>query len=94
MYLNFMPDPEIIKLFSCSTQPSMLFQLLIKTKMLKKINIFLTLKLSDAVFILLINVKMQIIVGRINFILSGVEHDEFYNLGAWSSFILEMKLVK
>ena len=29
------PGPEVIKLFSCSTQLSMKFQLLIKTKMLK-----------------------------------------------------------
>ena len=29
------PGPEVIKLFSCSTQLSMKFQLLIKTKILK-----------------------------------------------------------
>ena len=56
-------------------------QLLIKGKMLKNI-FFLALKLSDAVFIMLIYVKMPTIVGiltfmsRINFLLSGVEHDE------------------
>ena len=60
------------------------FQLLIKTKMLK-IKIFLALKLSNDVFILLINVKMPtIIVGistfssRINFKLSYVEHDKSF----------------
>ena len=41
---------------------------------------FLALSLSDVVFIMLVNVKMQTIVGiltfmsRINFVLSGVEH--------------------
>ena len=54
----------------------MKFQLLIKGKMLKNIKIFLALKLSDAVFIMLINVNMPTIVGiltfmsRINFMLS------------------------
>ena len=44
----------------------MKFQLLIKTKMLKT-NVFLTLKLSDVVFILLINVKMPTIVLSMKF---------------------------
>ena len=61
--------PGVMKIFSCSTQ------LLIKTKM-SQIKIFLAFKLSDVVFILLINVKMPAIVGistfisRINFALS------------------------
>ena len=45
----------------------MKFQLLIKTKMLKNI-LFLPLKLSDVVVILLINVKMSKIVGILTFI--------------------------
>ena len=70
---------EVIKLFSCSTQLSTKFQLLIKTKY-RKIKMFFPLSLSDVVFIMLINVKMPMIVGiltsmsRINFVL-------FYNLG-------------
>ena len=52
---------EFIKLFSCSTQLSMKFQLLIKTKMLKTYD-FLAFKLSYAVFIMLINAKMPTIV--------------------------------
>ena len=50
---------------------------------------FLALSLSDAVFIMLINVKMPTTVGiltfmtRINFVLSWVEHEKFYNLRAW-----------
>ena len=49
------PALTIIKLFSCSTQLSMNFQLrvLIKSKMLTKT--FLGLKLSDVVIILLIS---------------------------------------
>ena len=66
---------EVIKMFTCSTQVSMKFQVLIKNKMLKN-KTLLALKLSDAVFILLINAKMPTIVGiltfisRINFMLS------------------------
>ena len=53
----------------------MKFQLLIKSKMLK-IKIFLALKLSDAVFIMLINVKMPTIVGIFNI----YEQDKFLDL--------------
>ena len=70
--------PEVIKLFSCSTQLSTKFQLLIKTKIPTN-DEFFALSLSDVVFIML-NVKMPTIVGiltlmsRINFKLSWVEH--------------------
>ena len=66
--------PEVIKLFSCSTQLSTKFQL-IKTKIPTKKK-FLASSLSDFVFIMLINVKMPTIVGiltfmsRTNFVLS------------------------
>ena len=50
------PGHEIIKLFSCSTQLSTKFQLLIKTKIPTNEK-FLVLSLSDVVFIMLINVK-------------------------------------
>ena len=50
---------EVIKLHSCSNKLSMNFPLLIKIKMLK-ITIFLALKLSEVVFILLTNVKMPL----------------------------------
>ena len=58
----------------------MKFQFLIRTKML--IKIFLAFKLSDSVFILLINVKMPTIVGiltfmsRISFMHSRVEREK------------------
>ena len=71
--------PEVIKLFSCSTQLRVKFQLLIKYRQLKKL-------LSDVVFIMLINVKMPTFVGiltfmsRINFVLTWVEHEKVYNL--------------
>ena len=70
------PGTEGIKLFfSCSTQQSTKFQLLIKNKILTNKK-FLALSLSDVVFIMLINVKMPSIVrilkfmSRINFLLS------------------------
>ena len=67
---NLWPGPEIIKLFSCSTQLSSKFQLLIKTKIPTNEEIS-----SEVVLIMLINVKMPTIVGiltfmsRINFML-------------------------
>ena len=60
--------PEIIKLFSCSTQLSMVFPQLIKIEFLKKKSTFLALKLSGVVVILLINVKMPTIVGILTFV--------------------------
>ena len=56
---------EVKKLFSCSTQMSMKFQLLIKTKIIKKT--ILAFKLWDVVFIILINVKMPTLVGILTF---------------------------
>ena len=46
--LNSLDPDQVIKLFSCSTQLNMKFQLLIKLKIVKKIE-FLALKLSDVV---------------------------------------------
>ena len=54
--------PEVIKLFSCSTQLSTNFQLLIKLKYQVS-----ALSLSDVVYIMLINVKMPTIVGILTF---------------------------
>ena len=54
------------KTFSCSTGLSMELKPLIINKMLK-IKIFLVYKLSYAVFIMLINVKMPTIVGILTF---------------------------
>ena len=75
-YFYFLSSgPEGIKLFSCSTQLSTKFQLLIKLKY-RQIKMILALGLSAVVFIMLINVKMPTIVGiltfmsRINFVLS------------------------
>ena len=67
------PGRKVLKVVSCSTQLSMKFQLLIKIKI--QTNKEVSLSLSDAVFIMLINVKMPTIVGiltfmsRINFVL-------------------------
>ena len=53
---------KLIQLFSCLTQLSMKFQLLMKTQMQKNHNFsFHALKLSDVVLILLINAKMPTI---------------------------------
>ena len=59
---NLGPGPEVIKLFSCSTQLSMKFQLLIKARMLKNNDFFFAVKLLVGAFILLINVKQLTIV--------------------------------
>ena len=65
-WLIYTSGPEVIKLFSCSTQLSMKFQLLIKSK-IGKIWTFIAFKHSDVVFIMLIKVKMPIIVGILSF---------------------------
>ena len=76
--VRFKPNksgPEVIKLFSCSTQLSTKIQLLIKTK-IRQIMKFLALSLSDVVLIMHINVKMPtnvgilIFISRITFVLS------------------------
>ena len=73
-YDKELPDLEVIKLFSCSTQLCTKFQLLIKTKITT--NDEVSLSLLDVVFIMLVNVKMPTIVGiltfmsRINVVLS------------------------
>ena len=81
-----MPGSEVIKLFSCSTQLSTKFQLLIKLKC-RQMKKFLAVSLSDDVFIILINIKMPTIVGiltfmsRIQLVLSCVEYEKkLYNL--------------
>ena len=56
------PGPEVIKLFSCTIQLSMKFQLLIKTNIPTNKEV-----LSDVVFIMLINVKMPTIIGILTF---------------------------
>ena len=52
--------PQVIKLYSFSTQGSVEFQMLIKSKMLK-IKTFCAFSRSDVVFIMLINVKIPTI---------------------------------
>ena len=56
---NLTSGPDVIKLFLCSKDLSMEFQLLIKIKIL---GVFLALNYSEMLFILLINVKMPPIV--------------------------------
>ena len=52
--------PKVIKLFSCSTQLSTKFQLLIKTKIpTNEAGFFFALSLSDVVFIMLKMLKCQ-----------------------------------
>ena len=61
------PGPEVIKLFSCSTQLSMKFALLINLKLLTIANSFL-LNIAEHEKSLLINMKMPNFVGIFIFI--------------------------
>ena len=82
--------PEVIKLFSCSTQLSTKFQLLIKTKIPTNKGMS-CLSLSDVVFIMLIDVKMLTIMSRINFVLSLVEYvKSFITSGPYFFFQITM----
>ena len=67
--------PQGYKVCSCSTQLSMKFKLLIKTKMMKKKNIFFAFKFSTVVFIMLMNVKMPTIVGILTFMSMILMHE-------------------
>ena len=82
--------PEIIKLFSCSTQLSMKFQMLIKTIILTKK--FLALSLSD-VFIMQINVKIptSVVIRRINFVLSWDDYEKSFTTSGPELTILYFK---
>ena len=78
-----------LKLFSCSTQLSTKFQLLVNTKY-RQIKKFPALSLSGVVFIMLINVKMPTIVDILTFMSRIKLHAQLswvwkklYNLGAW-----------
>ena len=72
--------PEVIAKL-CSTQLSMKFITLIKLKC-RKINTFFAFKLTDIIFIMLVNVKVPTIVGiltlmsMINFMLHLGEHEK------------------
>ena len=80
--LNLTSGPEVIKLFSCSTQLSTKFQRLIKVSngakirnrynqvphlKYRQLKKCIALNLSDVVFIMLKNVKMPTIVGILTF---------------------------
>ena len=73
--------PEVIKIFSCSTQLSMKFVLLINLKLFVIPFFFSCLTKLSMKFSLLINMKMPTIVGififisKENFMLSWVEHE-------------------
>ena len=77
----------------------MKFQLLIKTNLLKN-KLFFAFKLSDVVFIMLINVKMPTIVGiltfmsKINFMLSSFVHEKsFITTEPEQLFVLQSMVV-
>ena len=78
MYAHETDDPEIIKLFSCSTQLGTKFELLIKTKIRTNEEVACSKALSCCIYHAN-NVKMPTIVGiltfmsKINFVLSLVE---------------------
>ena len=77
------PGPEVIKLFSCSTQLSMKFELLSNNNTAKISGIFRFE--SPKTFILLINVKILTIYEQDKFQAQlSWAWKKFYNLGAWS----------
>ena len=92
--VQFCSSPQVIKLFSCSTQLSMKFVLLINLNWLTIANSFLlnmtehetfsANKYENANFLKMPTfVGIFIFISRENFLLSWVEHEEcFYNLEA------------
>ena len=63
----FKTGPEVIKLFSCSTQLSMKFEILISIKISRNSAFFSDSDKPRMLFFLLINVKMPTIVGILTF---------------------------
>ena len=61
------PGPEVIKLFSCSTQLSMKFKNVLKYKNIKKFGIFKAQLSLKILFSPLIHVKIPTIVGILTF---------------------------
>ena len=61
------PGPEVKKLFSCSTQLSMKFKMVISIKNIKKFGFFFGSDQRRMLFFPLINVKMPTIVGILTF---------------------------
>ena len=79
--MNFSPSPKVIKLFLCSTQRSMKFQLLIKTKMLKNKGFSCFKTLKSCIYHAYKCFKMQTIVGIFNI----YEHDQFHARLSWAA---------
>ena len=83
MHLTWSSGPKIIKLFSCSTQLSMKFVLLINLKLLIFENSVL-LNIAEHEISLLISIKMPtivdifILISRENFMLSWIEHEKSF----------------
>ena len=78
------PGPKVIKLFSCSTQLSMKFVLLINLKLLTIANFFLINIAEHENFSAnkYENANFFIFISRENFMLSRVEHEKsFITLG-------------
>ena len=94
------PDPEVIKLFSCSTQLSMKFQLLIKTKTPtnKEVSCFKSLRCCIYHADKCLNANNWHcwhfnIISRINLVLSCVEHEKsFITSGPYFHVCDEFKL--
>ena len=84
--LYYKTGPKVIKLFSCSTQLSMKFLMLISINISRNSAFFSGSDKPRMPFFLLINVKVGILtfMSMKNFMLSRVEHEKFYNLGARS----------
>ena len=96
------PGPVVLKLYSCPTQLSTKFQLLIKTKMPTNKGGSCYKSLSCC-FIMLINVKMPTIVGILTFIsTNNCLHFNIYEQDrvnaqlswAWKSFITSGLIIK
>ena len=77
---NFIPDLDVIKLFSSTTQLSTKFQLLIITKIRTNKEVSCSKSLSQMLYLSIVGILT--LMSRINFVLSWVEHGKgFITLG-------------
>ena len=77
LVFEFLYQRLVIKLIPCSNQVSMKFQLLMKTKMLKG-KAFTCFRISDVVFVMLINVEIAKVVVILTFM--SMTHDKCHAL--------------
>ena len=101
---QYRPGPEVIKLFSCSTQLRMKFSLLINMKMPTTVGIFIFISREKFMLGYVLQERIAIVSSlRTNFMLSWVEHETsfitsgpdlnyFYSSETWLLILMQLPI--